>query len=161
MAGSIRLQEGAIQTITSTGAAATSGSAILAGTLDTRSVAAAATADMFAAMFSLTAQWATITGIAANTTIADLYLVPAIDGTNFPDVDLTSGASFIAYPYRVGSFVASKAPTANTNMLFGTASMVPVELFPSLYNVYILNRSSQSISANWTLKAQAAGAQYT
>lgn len=158
MAGTIRLQEGAIQTITSTGASASTGSAVLAGTLDTRSSAGSATADMFAALFSLTAQFATVTNIAAGTTIADLYLVPAIDGTNFPDIDTTAGASYIPYTMRVGSFVASKAPTAATNALFQSN---PVELMPTLYNVYILNRSGQSLSANWTLKALAAAAQYT
>lgn len=161
MAGNIPFLEGAIQTITSTGALAATGSAVLAGTLNTSSGGPSATAGKVSALFSLLAQWATITGITANTTIADLYLVPAIDGTNFPDVDLTSGASVIAFGYRVGSFVASKAPTANTNMLFSTASAAPVELFPAIYNVYILNRSGQTMSANWTLKAQAAGAQYT
>jgi len=161
MAGNVPFLEGAIQTITSTGAAATSGSAILAGTLNTSSGGPSATAGKVSALFSLLAQWATVTGIAANTTIADLYLVPAIDGTNFPDVDTTAGASVIPFSYRVGSFVASKVPTANTNMLFGTASAAPVELFPAIYNVYIVNRSGQPMSANWTLKAQAAGVQYT
>jgi hypothetical protein len=157
MAGNILLKEQAVVTLTSTGASLTTGSAGLAGTqLDCR--AAGNAADLFAALFSLTAQWATVTGIAAGTTIADLYLVPAIDGTNFPDIDTTAGASYIAYPHRVGSFVAAKAPTANTNALFQSQ---PVDLMPVLYNVYIINRSGQTMSANWTLKALAAAAQYT
>ncbi|WP_198116924.1 hypothetical protein [Massilia rhizosphaerae] len=113
---------------------------------------------MFAALFTLTAQWATVTGIAAGTTVADLYLVPAIDGSTFPDIDTTSGSSYVPFTMRVGSFVAPKAPSAGTNMTFQSNS---VDLFPVLYNVYIINRSGQTMSANWTLKALAAAAQYT
>lgn len=157
MAGNILSKEQAIVTLTSTGASLTSGSAGLAGTqLDCRNAGNAA--DMLNALFSLTAQWSTVTGIAAGTTIADLYLVPAIDGTNFPDVDTTSGASYIPYTMRAGSFVASKAPGSATNMIFQSSV---VDLMPALYNVYILNRSGQTMSTNWTLKALAAAAQYT
>lgn len=158
MAGTIRSQEGSIVTVTSTGAVLTAGSAALAGTLDVRSGGGAATADMFTVLFSLTAQFATVTGIAAGTTIADIYLVPAIDGTNFPDIDTTPGAAYIPYTMRVGSFVAAKAPTAATNMMFQSAS---VDLMPVLYNVYLIDRSGQTVSVNWTLKALAAAAQYT
>lgn len=158
MAGSILLKEQSIITLTSTGASLTTGSSGLAGTqLDCR--AAGNAADFFTALLSLTAQWATVTGIAAGSTVADLYLVPAIDGTNFPDVDTTTGTSYIPFTMRVGGgFVAPKAPTAATNMLFQS---VAVDLMPVLYNVYIINRSGQTMSANWTLKALAAAAQYT
>jgi hypothetical protein len=113
---------------------------------------------MFSALFSLTAQWATATGITAGTNVAELYLVPAIDGTNFPDIDTTAGASYIPSAMLQGVFIAPKAPTANTLMLFQSAV---VDLMPVLYNVYILNRSGQTVSVNWTLKALAAAAQYT
>jgi hypothetical protein len=156
MAGSILLKEQAIVTLTTAGASLTTGSAGLAGTLDCR--AAGNAADMLSVLLSLTAQWGTVTGIAAGTTVADIYLVPAIDGANFPDIDVTAGASYIPFTQRVGSFVASKAPTAATNALFQSA---PLDLMPVLYNVYILNRSGQTISANWTMKALAAAAQYT
>lgn len=157
MAGNILLKEQSIVTLTSTGSSLTSGSAGLAGTqLDCR--AAGNAADMFAALCTLQAQWATVTGIAAGTVVADLYLVPAIDGTNFPDIDTTAGAAYIPFTMKAGSFIASKAPGANTNMLFQTAQ---VDLMPVLYNAYIINKSGQTISANWTLKALAAAAQYT
>ena len=157
MAGNILTKEQGIVTLTSAGAALTSGSAGLAGTqLDCRANGNAA--DLFMALFSLSAQWAAVAGIAAGTTIADLYLVPAIDGTSFPDVDTTPGASYIPFTMRAGSFVAAKAPTANTNALFQSAM---VDLMPVLYNVYIINRSGQTMAANWTLKALAAAAQYT
>lgn len=157
MAGSILLKEQAIVALTTTGASLTSGSAGLASTqLDAR--AAGNAADLFSALFSLTTQWATVTGIAAGTVVADLYLVPAIDGATFPDIDTTAGASYIPFAMKAGSFVAAKAPTANTNMLFQSAT---VDLMPALYNVYIINRSGQTISANWALKVLAAAAQYT
>ncbi len=157
MAGSILLKEQGVVALTTAGASLTSGSAGLAGTqLDAR--AGGNAADFFAALFSLTAQWATVTGIAAGTVVADLYLVPAIDSTNFPDIDTTAGAAYIPYTMQVGSFVASKSPSANTNMLFQSA---PVDLMPALYNAYIINRSGQTMSANWALKVLAAAAQYT
>lgn len=156
MAGNILLKEQAVVTLTTTGASLTSGSAGLAGALDCR--AGGNAADLFAAMASLSVQWATVTGITALTTVADLYFVPAIDGVNFPDIDTTAGASNIPFPQRVGSFVAPKAPTVNTNALYQS---IPFELMPVLYNLYILNRSGQTMSANWTLKVLAAAAQYT
>ncbi|WP_371767495.1 hypothetical protein [Massilia sp.] len=157
MAGNILSKEAAsLATIGTTGATLATGSAVLVGQLDAR--AGGALADLFIALFSLTAQWTTITGIAAGTTVADLYLVPIIDGTSSPDVDLTVGASYIPYTMRAGSFAAAKTPTANTNALFAS---LPVDLFPTLYNVYILNRSGQTISTGAVLKAMGAAAQYT
>lgn len=156
MAGSILLKEQAIVALTTTGASLASGSAGQAGQLDAR--AGGNAADMFAALFSLTAQWATVTGIAAGTVMADLYLVPAIDGTNFPDIDTTSGAAYIPFTMKAGSFIASKSPPASTNMLFQSSQ---VDLMPVLHNVYILNKSGQTMSANWSLKVLAAAAQYT
>lgn len=157
MAGNILNKEQAIVALTTTGASLTTGSAGLAGTqLDAR--AAGNAADFFAALFSLAAQFATVTGIAAGTVVADLYLVPAIDGTNFPDIDTTSGAAYIPFTMKAGSFIASKSPTANTNMLFQSSQ---VDLMPVLYNVYVVNKSGQTMSANWSLKVLAAAAQYT
>jgi hypothetical protein len=157
MAGDILLKEQAIVTLTSAGASLTTGSAGSAGTaLDCRVGGNAV--DLFSALFSLQAQCATITGIVANTLFAELYLVPAIDGTNYPDVDTTSGTSNIPFTMRAGSFVAPKAMTANTNMLFQSNV---VELQPVLYTAYIINRCGQTISANWTLKVVAVGGRYT
>jgi hypothetical protein len=157
MAGSILNKEAAsIVALTTTGASMTTGSATLAGTLDAR--AGGNAPDMLAALFSLLVQWATVTGIAAGTVVADLYLVPAIDSATFPDIDTTAGASYIPYTMRVGSFVAPKAPSANTNMLFQSAV---VDLMPALYNVYVINRSGQTMSANWAIKVLAVAAQYT
>jgi hypothetical protein len=159
MAGSFKWLEGSAQTIGTTSATLTFGSAVLVGQLDLRAVTAGPLADNFAALFTLSSAWATVTGIAANTVVAELYLVPSIDGgTTFPDVDTTAGASAIAYPHLAGSFVAAKTPIVNATMNFATA---PVDLFPAVYNIYILNRSGQSLNSGAVLKVQGTAAQYT
>lgn len=158
MAGSIKWQEGAVITLTSTGAALTAGSGGLAAQLDCRAAGTSGAVEAIAAQFSLSAAVAANTSIVAGTTSADLYLVPAIDGTNFPDIDLTAGSSYIPYQMRQGSFSFARVPTANTALLMQSGT---VELLPYLYNVYILNRSGQSINVNWTLKIGATAAQYT
>jgi hypothetical protein len=157
MAGSFFFKERAIVTLTSSGSSMTNGTAVSVGTdLDVRSAGNAA--EDFIARFQLQCQWATITGIGANTVVADLYLLPKLDGTNLPDVDTSSGISNIPFAAWVGNFVATKAPTANTNMLFISP---PIDLQPLLYTPYLLNRSGQTISANWTLKVVSAQGQYS
>ena len=159
MAGNILSKEQGTTpaTIGTTSATLTDKSGVAVGIVDAR--AGGNVADMITAMFSLTAQWATVTGIAAATTVADLYLVSAIDGTNYPDVDMTPGSSYIPFTYRVGGgFIASKTPTANVNAMF---SLATIDLFPTLYTAYIINRSGQTISVGAVLKAMGAAAQYT
>lgn len=158
MAGNILILTGTTTSITTTGGSTTTGTATSAGTIDLRSGGTTNLAEMMEAFFELTCQWATITSIAAGNVIGDLYLVPAIDGTNYIDVDTTSGSSVISSNMRFDSFRCAKAPSANTNMRFATASGL---LFASLYTVYLLNRSGQTISANWTLKMLAQAARYT
>jgi hypothetical protein len=158
MAGTIKWQEGAPVTLTTTGASLTAGSAGLAASLDCRSGGTSGAIEALASQFSLSAAVAANTGIVAGTTAADLYLVPAIDGANFPDIDTTAGASYIPYPMRVGSFVFARVPTANSALLMQSGT---VELLPLLYNVYIVNRSGQSINVNWTMKVAATAVQYT
>lgn len=157
MAGDLRAKERSIVTLTSTGASMSNGSAAAAGTeLDCR---AGGNADNdLVAQFVLTCQWSTITGITAGTTVAELYLVPKLDGTNLPDVDLTSGSSRLPSGTMVATFDATKAPSASTNARFVTA---PVDLLPLLYTAYPLNRSGQTIAANWTLAVVSAQGQYT
>lgn len=159
MAGDLLAKERAIVTLTSAGGALASGSAGVANaTADFDARSAGNAPDDLQAQFELICQWATITGIAAGTVVAELYLVPILDGTNAPDVDLTSGASVLPYAAYVGSFVATKAPTAATNARFPSPL---IAIAPRLYRPYILNRSGQSISANWTLKVVSDRAQYT
>jgi hypothetical protein len=144
----IRAKERAIQTLTSTGASLTNSSGGSAGDIDLRT--SGGYEGDFQVQMELTCQWATITGITNGTIVADLYLVPKMDGTNTPDVDTTTGASNFPIACLAGSFIASKAPTANTNMRFVTTAF---DASPRLSTAYIKNRSGQTISANWTLKA--------
>ena len=157
MAGNLTAKERAGVTLTSSGASLTSGSAGSAATdLDVR--AAGNAADDLQARFELTAQWATITGIVAGTIVAELYLVPKLDGTNLPDIVTTAGASVLPGSTYVGAFVATGTPTAATNARFVTGL---VDLFPLLYTPYIINRAGQTMTANWTLKTVSAQGQYT
>jgi|GEM_PF-3070868 len=161
MAGEIFWKERAIATITSTGGSATNLSAVSAGAdIDFR--AAGGNADDDAAIFELTCQWATVTGIAAGTIIADLFLVPKMDGTNLSQqLDLSAGASYIPFTCRAGSFTAAKVPIANTDTKFVTLAFDSIAILPLLYTPHMLNRSGQTISANWILKIISARHQYS
>lgn len=160
MAGDLFNKERAIVTLTSTGASLTTGSAAAAGTdLDARSAGGTGNeAGDLQGLFELTCQWATITGIVASQIVGELYLVPKLDGTNLPDVDLTSGASVLPPSSFVGAFIATKTPTAATNARFVSPA---VAFNPLLYTAHVLNRSGQTISANWTLKVVGVRGQYT
>ena len=159
MPGNLALKTGTAVTITSTGGSTTNGSATSAGTIDLRAAGTANLIEELQAFMELTCQWATVTSIAAGTIAADVYLVPALDGTNYATVTAAgAGADYIASTMRVGSCVVTNTPTAATNYRYVTA---PFDLFPALYTVYILNRSGQTISANWTLKILPCEAQYT
>jgi hypothetical protein len=157
MAGDIRAKERAIVSLVTSGSSLTSGTAVAAATnFDARSSGNAP--DDFVAQFELVCQWATITGIVAGTIAAELYLLPILDGTNAPTVDTTGGSSRLPVASYAGAFECTKAPTANTNMRF----VSPIVQFnPLLYTPYVLNRSGQTISSAWTLKAVSVQAQYT
>ncbi|WP_273704152.1 hypothetical protein, partial [Candidatus Accumulibacter vicinus] len=94
MAGDIGSKERAIVTLTTAGASLSNNSAGAANaTADLDARAGGNLARDLAVLFELTMRWATVTGIVAGTVVADLYLVPLLDGTNLPDLDLTAGAS--------------------------------------------------------------------
>lgn len=159
MAGDIRAKERAAVTLTTAGASLTNGSAGAANAsadFDARS--SGNFPDDFQAQFELVCQWATVTGIVAGTIVAELYLLPAIDGTNFPDIDTTSGSSRLPYAAYAGPIEAQKVPTAATNMRFVSPA---ISFNPLLLRPYVLNRSGQTISANWSLKAVGVQEQYT
>ena len=159
MAGDIFLKEGTIFTLESSGGSLTTGTAVAASTtFDVRSNGSAGVIQNREAIFELVCQWSTVTGIVAGTVAAELYLLPAIDGTNYPDVDTTGGASFISFTSFAGNFSCSKAPTASTNMRFNSQH---IRLRPLLYKAYILNRSGQTIASTWTLKILTNRDQYT
>lgn len=160
MPGDIKAKERSIITLTTTGASLTNGSAGAAGTsLDLRAAGGTGNADGDTRFrLELVCQWATITGIVKGTRIAEVYGVPKLDGTNAPDVDTTAGSSAIPFECFLDLLSAIKAPTANTNMRF--VSRI-IDAFPSLYDLYVLNRSGQTMAANWSLKAVPAKDQYT
>lgn len=159
MAGDIRAKERSIVTLTTTGGSCSNGSAVVAnGTADFDARSSGNFPDDFLVQFEFVCQWATITSIVAGTIAAELYLVPIVDGTNLPDVDLTGGASRLPYAAYVASFECTKAPTANTNMRFISGN---IAINPLLYRPYILGKAGQTISANWSLKAVSAQGQYT
>lgn len=146
--------ERAAVTLTSSGSSLTNGSAGSAGTdLDVRTTASENAKGDITAAFQLTAQWATVTGIVAGTIVGLLYLVPKVDGTNAQQIDTTAGSSYIPGTCLVGPLVAAKAPSTNTDTYFVTLN---VDLQPLLYTAYLLNKSGQTISANWTLKVVSA-----
>lgn len=116
---------------------------------------------MVTAIFELTCKWTgATTGISGGTNVADLYLLPAIDRTNFPDVGTAATASTtpISPNHYVGSFFATKAPTVSTNVRMASPR---VELLPFIYQPYVINQSGQTISSSWVLKAVPVEAQYT
>lgn len=157
MAGNIFAKERTAVVLTSTGASLTSGSAAAAGT-NFSALAAGNAADDLQAQFELLAQWASPTGIVGGTVVAELYLVPAVDGTNFAAVDTTAGASRLPMATYVGAFEAALTPTAATNMRFVTPAF---PIAPRLYKAYVKNTSGLAMSANWSLTVVSDQAQYT
>lgn len=159
MPGDIRSKERAAVTLTSTGASIATGSAAVANaTADFDARAGGNAPDDLQAQFQLTVQWATVTNILVNTVVAELYLLPALDGTNFPDIDLTASTSALPGAAYAGAFVATKAPTASVNAVFISPN---IAFNPFLLRPYILNRSGQTMAVNWTLKAASVQGQYT
>lgn len=118
-------------------------------TLDVRSGGNAA--EMFWANFELAAGFGTAP---TQHNIIDLYLVPALDGTNYADIDAT-GHNLPSNCY-VGSFEIILSQTTSQRMV-----VLGVPLMPLLYKAYLVNNSGQTISAAWTLKVVAAEEQYS
>ena len=159
MPGKIAAAERAIVTLTTAGASLSTGSAGVANaTADFDARAGGNSPDDFQAQFEFVCQWATATGITVNTAAAELYLVPLLDGTNLPDVDLTAGSSALPLSAYAGVFQCVKVPTAATNMRFVSST---VQFNPMLLRPYILNRSGQTMTANWSVRVVAVQGQYT
>lgn len=160
MAGDIYRKIGTIATLEGNGGSTTTGTATEANdaTLDTRSGGLTGAVENAIYQCELVCQWATITSIVAGTVAAELYVVPSLDGTNYPDIDTTGGSSSIGPEHYVGHFTCTKAPVANTDMRFVSPRF---SLDPNLHKAYILNRSGQTISAGWTLKVMSSRWQYT
>jgi hypothetical protein len=142
--------------------ALTNNSGAAAATADLDARAAGNVAEDFLALFELFCRWGTISGILAGVAVAELYLVPLLDGTNLPDVDLTAGSSACPMSTLAGVFPCARQAVAATDMRFVSG---PVLLFPALYRAYIINRSGQTITTtsgtSWQLRVVTARNQYT
>lgn len=155
MAGKISAFEFAEITLESSGGSLANNNQVAAtNTLDNRSggtSGGAGVGDVFLCNFELN------TGFGSGPTvgnIVNLYLVPALDGTNYADVD-TSGHVMPPACF-VGSFIINKSATAAQRMV-----ILGVPINPLLYKAYIDNQSGQSMSTTWTLKAVSSEVQYT
>lgn len=81
MVAAIRQKERSIVTTTSSGSSLTNGSAGVAnGTANFDVRSGGNFEEDRTAQFELICQWATVTGIVAGTIVAELYLLPALDG---------------------------------------------------------------------------------
>lgn len=155
MAADLFLLEHTPVTITSSGGSVATATAVSAGVIDLRAAGTANLIEDLQAFLELTCRFTTITSIIAGTMIAEAFLVPALDGTNYADVDTTSGASYIPSQYRVGWFTSHKQLVTATDYRFDST---PFDLFPALYTLYLLFRAGQTVTANWTLKIASARA---
>jgi len=167
MAGSIFWQElssSSIFTVSTATVTVANLSSISFGNIDCRTGGTSGLVEKFVGRFDMMGIWNTTTGIAALTVVGDLFLVPSLDGTNFPAFDLSTTAGSgtgIGGNNYVGSFVANSAPAVSTATLFVTAE---VQLYPRLYQVILTNRSGQTLqtSSNATrIRVVADQIQYT
>lgn len=147
MAGDIKAKPASIVTLESSGGSLSNGSQVAASTATYDN----SSNDMFFANFELNGGFGSSPSVGA---LINLYLVPALDGTNYAEVDTTNHnmppACF------VGSFVVNKAQTSAQRM-----DVLGVPLQPLLYKAYLDNQSGQTLSSTWTLKIVAADDQYT
>lgn len=144
-------------TLTSTGASVADKTASSVGVIDLRAAGTTNLAQALAAYAELTCQFTTITNITVGKVVGEFYMVPAIDATNYADIDTTSGSSYISRNYLCGTFYAHKQFVTATNYRMATA---PFDLFPTIYTGYVLFLAGQTVTANWTLKMMAAKGQY-
>lgn len=151
MAGVLNQKEQAIVTLESSGSSQANNTQVAASTanLDCRSGGNAA--EMFYGDFELNGGFGSSPAVGAQ---INLYLVPALDGTNYADVDTTNHN--MPPECFVGSFLVDKAATAAQRMV-----IMGVSLRPVLYKAYIDNQSAQTLSSTWTLKVVASEDQYT
>jgi hypothetical protein len=146
MPGNVTLKQGTTATLESSG-----------GTLATASVVAASSTydnsanDNFWAGFELNTGFAVAPSVG---TSIELYLVPALDGSNFADVD--TGTPTMPLNCFVGSFAVVKSQTGAQRLV-----ITGVPLMARLYKAYVYNKAGQSMSSGWTLKLFPDLEQYT
>lgn len=139
MAADIKLKAGTPQTLQNADGAAVSNNAV--GTVGTDLDNSTELAELYD--FELNGGFGS--SVTAGEDI-DLYLVPKLDGANLADKD-TSTPLFQPSHFR-GTFITPTNGTAARRM---TVEGVPLN--PGKYTCYLHNKSGQTLSANWTLKA--------
>lgn len=72
----------------------------------------------------------------------DLYLVPSLDGTNFPTVDVTNAS--LPTPSFKGSFVSTTS--GNQKDVF---VLEGIPILPLRYRGYIINNLGQTLTSGW------------
>lgn len=152
MAGNILAKEFAAVTLESSGSSQANNTQVAASTanLDNRSGGITG-AESYAFDFELNGGFGSSPAVGA---VIGLYAVPAIDGTNFADVD-TSNHNMPPACF-IGTFVVNKAQTTAQRLV-----VLGVPLDPLLYKIYIDNQSGQTLSSTWTLKVVPSQSQYT
>jgi len=83
-----------------------------------------------------------------------LYLVPKLDGTNFADADVST--PYLNPNTYAGSFWVTLAQTAAQRLSIEGIAVGPYE-----YKAYLVNKSGQQMSVNWTLDVYGDQDQYT
>ncbi len=146
MAGNITLKQGTSATLVS------SGSSLATATVSTVSSSYDNSANNnFWANFEL------LTGFGSSPSVGtsiELYGVPALDGSDYADVD--TGTPNMPLSCYLGSFVVVKAQTANQRLV-----IMGVPLTSQLYEFYVYNKAGQTMSSGWTLKLFPYCEQYT
>lgn len=158
MAGSIFSKFSTTFTLASSMAIVSTGSAV-STTLNADFSSSGALNGNTRAFFELTGSFNVTTGLAKGVRVCEIYMVPSVDGTNFPDVDLTSGASVLPYESMTATMTFTKAPTVSTNVRFTSSKWE--NIVPLVYKPYILNKSGVSINSSFVLKIAVAQDQYT
>lgn len=139
MATDFVLKQGTTTVVQTSGASLTNGTAVACTTAN---LANQSNLDMFVT-FELVGSFGSAPTIPA---AFEVYLVPANDGTNFADINTTSGTSYGSPGMFAGLIPVVLSQTASQRMT-GTFR---VEVGPRLYKVYLLNRTGQTLTS-WTL----------
>ena len=114
-----------------------------AGAIDSGSYDNATNLYMFGA-FELTVDFASAS--TANAMI-DLYLIPAIDGTNFVD-NVTGSSEFAPLDSYVGGFQCQNTANAQRIGLWGAGGGVLIPLPPVPFKAFVINNSGQAFPAS-------------
>ena len=146
MAGNITLKQDTLTTLVSSGAALANGSVSAASSSYNNN-----SSNDFWGNFEL------FTGFASAPTVGnsiELYGVPALDGSDYADVDTSTPNMPLSC--FLGVFSVIKSQTGAQRLV-----LMGVPLMPNLYEFYLYNKSGQQMSSGWTLKISPAYEQYT